>query len=70
MATRCGCGAGSGLTVEEVAREHPGALEVFKAHGINHCCGGRLTLTEAAAAAGIPVEALLEALRAFERPAV
>ncbi len=60
----------AGRTVEDVAREHPGTLEVLKAHGINHCCGGRLTLAEAAAAAGIPVEALLEALRAFERPAV
>jgi len=57
-------------TVEDVAREHPDALEVLKAHGIDYCCGGRLTLAEAAAAAGIPVEALLESLGAFERPAV
>jgi regulator of cell morphogenesis and NO signaling len=59
-----------GRTVEEIVREHPDALEVFKAHGINHCCGGRLTLAEAAAAAGMPVETLLDALRACERPAV
>jgi uncharacterized protein (DUF2249 family) len=30
--------------------------------GINHCCGAHLTLTEAAAAAGIALEELLSAL--------
>ena len=30
--------------------------------GINHCCGAQLTLAEAAAAAGVPLQALLEAL--------
>ena len=44
------------------AREHPGALDVMKALGINHCCGAGLTLAEAAAAAGVSVDRLLEAL--------
>ena len=30
--------------------------------GINHCCGAHLTLREAAAAAGVPLDALLAAL--------
>jgi iron-sulfur cluster repair protein YtfE (RIC family) len=49
-------------TVAEVARRRPGALETMKAMGINHCCGAHLSLREAAAAAGIPLDALLAAL--------
>ena len=51
-------------TVEEVARHHAGALEVMKEMGINHCCGAHLTLSEAAAAAGVPVDRLLASLNA------
>jgi iron-sulfur cluster repair protein YtfE (RIC family) len=49
--------------VEEIGKD-PAALAVLKAMGINHCCGGHLRLTEAAAAAGVPVEALLDKLNA------
>ena len=48
--------------VGDVAHRHAGALEVMKQMGINHCCGAQLTLTQAAAAAGVPIGALLEAL--------
>jgi iron-sulfur cluster repair protein YtfE (RIC family) len=48
--------------VAEVARERAGALDVMKELGINHCCGAHLTLREAAAAAGVPVDTLLAAL--------
>ena len=48
-------------TVEEVQRA-PGALAVLQRLGINHCCGAHMTLGEAAAAAGLPVDALLRAL--------
>jgi iron-sulfur cluster repair protein YtfE (RIC family) len=34
----------------------------MKELGINHCCGAHLTLREAAAAAGVPLDALLAAL--------
>jgi iron-sulfur cluster repair protein YtfE (RIC family) len=47
--------------VAEVARD-PSALDVLKRMGINHCCGAHLSLREAAAAAGVPVETLLRAL--------
>ncbi len=50
-------------TVDAVSRLHPGALDIMKELGINHCCGGHLTLREAAAAAGITLETLLESLR-------
>ena len=48
-------------TVGDVAHHHPGTLEVMKAM-VNHCCGAQLTLTEAAASAGVSLEALLTAL--------
>jgi regulator of cell morphogenesis and NO signaling len=49
-------------TVAEVARERAGALDAMKRLGINHCCGANLSLREAAAAAGVPLETLLSAL--------
>lgn len=49
-------------TVTEVAAQRAGALEILKDLGINHCCGAHLTLREAAAAAGVPFDALLAAL--------
>ena len=49
-------------TVAEVVQHHAGALEVMKQMGINHCCGAHLTLREAAASAGVPLETLLTAL--------
>lgn len=55
-------------TVEEAAR-HPGALEVMQRLGINHCCGASLTLTDAAASAGIPLPTLLAALEKAGTPA-
>jgi iron-sulfur cluster repair protein YtfE (RIC family) len=50
-------------TVDEAKRQ-PGALNVLQRFGINHCCGAHLRLREAAAAAGVRVEAVLEALAA------
>ncbi len=49
-------------TVADVTDQRAGALEIIKEMGINHCCGAHLTLREAAAAAGVPVDALLAAL--------
>ena len=54
------------LTVGDVAHHYAGALDIMKEMAINHCCGAHLTLREAAAAAGVPLEALLDALN---RPA-
>ncbi len=48
-------------TVEEVGKD-PAALAALKEMGVNHCCGAHLTLTEAAAAAGVTVEKLLDRL--------
>ena len=49
-------------TVADVAHHRTGALEIMKEMGINHCCGAHLTLREAAAAAGVSLDALLAAL--------
>jgi regulator of cell morphogenesis and NO signaling len=54
------------LTVGDVAKRYPRALDAMKAIGINHCCGAHLTLNEAAASAGIALGSLLDALN---RPA-
>ena len=51
-------------TVEDAARRSPHASEILRGFGIDTCCGGRLTLSQAAASAGIPVETVLEALGA------
>ncbi len=49
-------------TVAEVVQRRPVALETMKEMGINHCCEAHLSLREAAAAAGIPLDSLLAAL--------
>jgi iron-sulfur cluster repair protein YtfE (RIC family) len=49
-------------TVGEIAGRSPRALEVLQRFGINHCCGARLTLAEAAASAGVDLRVLLAAL--------
>ena len=49
-------------TVHEVLDAHPELRPVFEALGLNHCCGAHLTLTEAAASAGVPLERVLAAL--------
>ena len=56
-------------TVAQVARERAGALDVMKELGINHCCGAHLTLREAAAAAGVPLDTLLAALEGARKSA-
>ena len=48
-------------TVAEVSSD-PRVLALLKARGINHCCGAHLSLREAAAAAGVPLDELLAAL--------
>jgi len=77
MAESCGCGCGhadKGLTIAgrpgryagaervgDIASD-PAALAVLERFGLNHCCGGRLSLREGAAAAGAELPALLRAL--------
>lgn len=66
MTHSCEGRCGSGRTVGEILREQPAARELLAAMGINHCCGAHLSLREAAAAAGVPVEIVLAALKKAE----
>ena len=50
-------------TVADVSRR-PEALDALKRLGVNHCCGAHLTLAEAAAAAGLPLDDLLATVNA------
>jgi uncharacterized protein (DUF2249 family) len=54
-------------TVADVSRD-PRARDVLVRLGIDHCCGSHLSLGEAAAAAGVPLEQLRARLEAA-RPA-
>ena len=48
-------------TVAALSRRAPATRAVLEALGINHCCGGHLTLAEAAASAGVALPELLRA---------
>ena len=52
--------------VGDIASTLPGAAEVFRQNGISFCCGGKLSLAEAAAGQGLAVAPLLDQLRALE----
>ena len=49
-------------TVETATLRSPSGLLALQRFGIDVCCGGHLTLAQAAAAAGVPVETVLRAL--------
>ncbi len=75
MSDRCGCGCkhsergtlppafNATDTVADASRR-PEALDALKRLGVNHCCGAHLSLAEAAAAAGVPLDELLAAVNA------
>ena len=46
-------------TVREIATENPASIRVFESLGIDYCCGGRRSLSDACASAGIDTERLL-----------
>jgi uncharacterized protein (DUF2249 family) len=50
--------------VAEISKR-PGAPEVLRRLGVDHCCGASLSLREAAAAAGVALDDLLAALGAL-----
>jgi hypothetical protein len=75
MSKSCGCGCKHSApvaaaptltandTVADASRRAEG-LGALKRLGVNHCCGAHLSLAEAAAAAGVPLDELLAALDA------
>ena len=55
--------------VGDIAATLPGAAEIFRRNGISFCCGGALSLADAAAKHGLFVGALLADLSALETAA-
>lgn len=49
-------------TVGQLATSVPGATRIFERLGIDYCCGGKRTLTEACRVAQVPVDSLVAAL--------
>jgi regulator of cell morphogenesis and NO signaling len=56
-------------TVAEIATVTPATIRVFQQHHIDYCCGGKVPLTHACAAAGLDLDAVLGELRAAVAPA-
>jgi len=52
-------------TLGNIACELPGATRIFHAHKLDFCCGGQLSLSEAAARRGIDAEAIADELQAL-----
>ncbi|SOE47959.1 iron-sulfur cluster repair protein YtfE [Orrella dioscoreae] len=46
----------------QLARQIPGATQVFHLHGLDFCCGGNQSLKSAVEAAGLPPAPILDAL--------
>jgi regulator of cell morphogenesis and NO signaling len=58
-------------TLADIAASVPGATSVFRLHKLDFCCGGNVSLAEAAAAKGLPLptlEAELSAVAVLARP--
>ena len=53
-------------TIRELALENAGATRVFEELGIDYCCGGNRTLTQACCAASISIDRVLESLEAAQ----
>lgn len=49
-------------TVNDILACHPMAIQVLNAFGMDTCCGGVLTLAEAARHDGVDLDAILHAL--------
>jgi hypothetical protein len=57
------CEITSSSTVNDVVREFPGTLEVFRQLGVDTCCGGGASLAQAARDLQVLPETLIESLQ-------
>jgi regulator of cell morphogenesis and NO signaling len=53
-------------TLADIATKLPGATGIFRAHKLDFCCGGNVTLSEAAAKRGMSLSGIEAALRALD----
>jgi regulator of cell morphogenesis and NO signaling len=51
------------LSVNEVMKRYPTTMGIFNRFGIDTCCGGNASVTEAARRDGVDLDSLLEAIR-------
>jgi regulator of cell morphogenesis and NO signaling len=54
-------------TVREYALEIPAATRIFEKLGIDYCCGGGTSLSDACVKAGVTVDEVLDSLKTTER---
>jgi regulator of cell morphogenesis and NO signaling len=57
-------------TLGQIAVVLPGATAVFRAVGLDYCCGGQVTLRDAAAANALDLDKLIVELRTLDRKRV
>jgi len=55
------------LSVNEVIRRYPASVEVFNRYGVDACCGGAASVTDAATRDGVDVNVLLAELELVTR---
>jgi len=55
-------------TIGQIAVELPGATAVFRRLKLDFCCGGNVALSQAAAAKGLDLQAVVQELSALQRP--
>ena len=51
------------MTINEIVARYPATIPVFNRFGMDTCCGGGVSVSDAARRDGIDVEAVLAALR-------
>lgn len=56
----------TGVTLGELVTERPSAARVLERFGLDYCCGGAATLSEATAAAGIDPQVVLDELAGLD----
>src|SRR6476469_9252111 len=49
-------------SVREIVQQHPAAVPVFEAHGIDYCCGGSKSLEDACNKKKVPLDQVLSDL--------
>lgn len=57
-----------GRSLGQIAVELPGATAVFRRLKLDFCCGGQVSLRQAAADKGLDLQALVQELSALQRP--
>lgn len=51
------------MTITDIVARHPETADVFHRFGLDTCCGGGVSVSDAAQRHGLDVERLLEAVR-------